>query len=54
MSDQKTAQETISSAGADIPSHVNETMQDLQPAMIRMGHRVKNELHHLSESGSQQ
>lgn len=51
MSDQKTAPEKISSFGANMASHVNEAMQDALPAMNHMGHRVKDELHNLSESG---
>jgi ElaB/YqjD/DUF883 family membrane-anchored ribosome-binding protein len=51
MSDQKTAHEKIASLGASMSSQVNEALQQAEPAMNRMGHRVKDELHNLSESG---
>lgn len=51
MSDQKTAHEKISALGASISSNVNEALQSAQPAMNRMSHRVKDELHDLEESG---
>lgn len=51
MSDQKTAHEKISALGANISSNVNEALQSAQPAMNRMSHRVKDELHDLEESG---
>ncbi len=51
MSDQKTAQEKISSLGANISSNVNEALHDAQPAMNRMDKRVRDELHNLGESG---
>ena len=51
MSDQKTAHEKISALGANISNNVNEALQGAQPAMNRMSHRVKDELHSLEESG---
>jgi ElaB/YqjD/DUF883 family membrane-anchored ribosome-binding protein len=43
----------ISSLGASISSNVNEALQSAQPAMNRMSHRVKDELHDLEESGKE-
>jgi ElaB/YqjD/DUF883 family membrane-anchored ribosome-binding protein len=51
MSDSKTAHEKISSLGARATSQVEGLVDEAQPALNRMAHRVKDELLDLSESG---
>ena len=53
MSDSKTVQEKISSLGARVNSQVQGLVDEAQPALQRMTHRVKDEFHDLSESGQE-
>jgi ElaB/YqjD/DUF883 family membrane-anchored ribosome-binding protein len=51
MSDLKSATEKMSSLGASVNSNVDELLNEARPVLSRMTHRVKDELHDLSESG---
>ena len=51
MSDLKSATEKMSSLGASVNSNVDELLNEARPALSRMTHRVKDELHDLGESG---
>lgn len=51
MSDQKSVNEKMASLGESMSSNLSEALHDAQPAMNRMGQRMKDELHHLGESG---
>lgn len=51
MSIAKTEHEKLAALGANISNHVNEALDEAQPAVNRMAHRVKEELHHLGETG---
>ena len=53
MSDSKTAHERISSLGARVTSQVEGMVDEAQPAINRMTHRVKDEMHDLNESGKE-
>ena len=47
----KTATEKMTSLGASVNSNVDELLNEARPVLSRMTHRVKDELHDLSESG---
>jgi ElaB/YqjD/DUF883 family membrane-anchored ribosome-binding protein len=51
MSMAKTEHEKLASLGASISNHVNEALDEAQPAVNRMAQRVKDEFQHLGESG---
>jgi ElaB/YqjD/DUF883 family membrane-anchored ribosome-binding protein len=51
MSDLKTATEKMTSLGTSVNSNVDELLNEARPVLSRMTHRVKDELHDLSESG---
>jgi ElaB/YqjD/DUF883 family membrane-anchored ribosome-binding protein len=53
MSDSKTAHEKISSLGARVTSQAEGLVDEAQPVLNRVTHRVKDELHDLSESGKE-
>jgi ElaB/YqjD/DUF883 family membrane-anchored ribosome-binding protein len=51
MSDSKTANEKMATLGARVTSQVEGLLDEAQPALNRMGHRVKDELNNLNDSG---
>lgn len=51
MSDLKNATDKLSAMGAGVNSQVDALLSDARPALGRMTHRVKEELHDLGESG---
>lgn len=53
MPDTQTAQEKMSSLGARVSSQVQGLVDEAQPVLDRMAHRLKDELHDLGESGQE-
>ena len=53
MTDSKTAHEKISSLGARVTHQVEGLVDEAQPVLERMTHRVRDEMHNLSESGKE-
>ena len=53
MSDPKTASENISSLGNRVTRQMEGLIDEAQPALNRMTHRVKDEWHDLNESGKE-
>jgi ElaB/YqjD/DUF883 family membrane-anchored ribosome-binding protein len=51
MSDPKIAQEKVATLGASVASSVDEALQQALPAMDRITHRFKDDLHDLGNSG---
>jgi len=51
MSDTPITQEKVASLGASIASNVEDVLQETRPAVDRITHRLKDDLHDLSNSG---